>query len=496
MSGEAADELSGDEVRARTGRAAPHLLARLVAVQALGLVGGILLSRTLGPAPFGALAVASAIISSLSFFGDLGLRAAMIQSFAALEEAELRAIFTVRAGLAALTGAAALLAAPAAERAVWGTDSAADLIPPLVLGLVLLEPVRSTCTALLERDLRFGRVATIEVAEVAAYYAVGLHLALTRGGAEALAGGVLARAVVGTGLGLALAAWRPRLTLHVQPARRFLRFGLSWQATQFLLFLNSLVTPVVVGRFVGDAALGFVLWAHGNAGRIMPVFEAVSRVAFPAFARLAASAEVVRRALPRTVHGGLVVACLYEALLVGTGDLLVAVLYGPSWTVGVPLLVAYAAVFPFVTVTILVDVTLLAQGRATLVRNLHALRFVAFLGAALWLTPPYGALGFVAAHVLGTAVHVAADLYVAARGGELPLGTLARVAAAPLVAGLAAVAAARGTVAAATALPPAVGLVLAATAGALAFTAVELALDRPRLFELARDLRVRGGPRG
>lgn len=483
------EKLSSAEVRTRTGRAAPQLLLRLALIQAMGLLGGIALSRLLGPAPFGAIAVVNAIVSSVSFFGDLGLRAAMIQSLAAIEAAELRAIFTVRLLLAIVVGAIAFLLGPTIERAVWGADVATLVMLPLVLGLVL-EPIRSTCTGLLERDVRFGRVATIEVVETAAYYLAALYLSSLGGGVEALAGGVLARALVGTTLGLLLSSWVPRPTLAIGAVRRFLRFGAAWQATQVLLFLNSLVTPLVVGRLLGDAALGLVLWAHGNAGRTMPVFEAISRVALPVYARLEATSEVVRAGISRTVHGGLLVAGLYLALLIGAAEVLVPVLYGPKWVAGIPLLVIYSATFPMVGIAIFLDVGSLARGRATLVRNLHAFKLLIFAGCAFALTPSHGAIGFACASAIGAAALLAAEVVVLRRGGGLSLGLLGDAVVGPASAMIVTIATMRAAIAASpwSAVPT---LALAGAVGVATFASVELLLDRRRMGELVRTVIAR-----
>jgi O-antigen/teichoic acid export membrane protein len=474
-----APALTFREVRTKASRGIKILLVRLGLLQVPTLIVGILLARILEQTPFGVFAIAVAIASMANIMGDLGLSAALLQRHEAIEEDQLRATFTVQALLGLGAGALALLAGPLAERLLWGTSDASSILLPVVLGMIVLPPLRAVPTMVLERELAFGRVTAIELGEHFTYCAVALGLAWQGWGVDSLGLAVLARSAVGLFLAVLLTPWRPRFTTRLAGVRPLLSFGIAHQSGTFVYMLNGLLAPLLVGRFAGASALGFVLWAIGNAERPKPLLEIISRVAFPSYARLRASAEIVQAGLERTVHGGLLATSLYAGLLGGVAPTFVALVYTPVWLPGVPFLYLFLVVSPLVVLTILLDVAFLARGEARTVRNLHGLRFLLSVAFALPATWHFGAAGFVIAHGVAMAGFCLAEILCARR--FVRLGPVLRAACGPLSAGVAAAAVSRGTLLGLASLSPLLSLPLAVVAGGLAFALVEWFFDRERL---------------
>lgn len=474
------------DVRTKASRGVKVLLGRLALIQLPSLAAGIMLTRILEQRPFGVLAMAVSIASMANIMGDLGLGAAILQRHEALEEEELRATFTVQTLLGLGAGALALLAGPRAESLLWGTSDASRILLPVVLGTIILPPLRAVPTAVLERQLAFGRVTAIEVGENFTYFAVALGLAWRGWGVASLGVAVLARSVVGLFLALMLTSWRPRFTTRLAAVRPLLPFGIAQQSGTFVYMLNSLLAPLLIGRFAGASALGLVLWAIGNAERPKPLLEIISRVAFPSYARLRASAEIVQAGLERTIHGCLTAIALYIGLLGGVAPVFVAFVYKPVWLPGVPFLYLFLAVLPLITLTILLDVAFAARGEARIVRNLHGLRFLLAVTFALPATWRFGAAGFVIGHGLAMAGFAFAEVLCARR--FVRLGPVLRAACGPLSAGAVGAIASRGTLVALSGLPPLLSLPLAVTVGAIAFALFEWYFDRERLLRSLRFL--------
>jgi O-antigen/teichoic acid export membrane protein len=471
--------LTYQEVRTRASRGVRILLVRLGLIQVPALIVGILLARILEQTPFGIFAIAVAIAAMANIMGDLGLSAALVQRHEAIEEDQLRATFTVQTLLGLGAGTVALLAGPLVERVLWGTSDTSSVLLPVVLGMIVLPPLRAVPTMVLERQLAFARVTAIELGEHFVYCAVALGLAWRGWGVDALGFAVLARSAVGLFLALLLSPWRPRFTTRLAGVKPLLSFGIAHQTGTFVYMLNNLLAPLLVGRFAGASALGFVLWAVGNADRPKPLLEIISRVAFPSYARLRASAEIVQAGLERTLHGGLLATALYAGLLGGVAPAFVELVYTAVWLPGVPFLYLFLAVSPLVALTILLDVAFLARGEARLVRNLHGLRFLLAVAFALPATWHFGAAGFVAAHGLAMAGFCLAEIFCARR--LVRLGRGLRAACGPLCAGVAAAAASRATLLSLASLSPLLSLPLAVAAGGLAFALVEWFFDRERL---------------
>ena len=467
-----------EAVRSLARRGVRVLLVRLFFVQATSLAVGILLARWLGPAPFGRLAIATAVVSVFNLVGDLGLGAALIRKEGRASDADLSAAFTVQMLAGCCVGTVVMVVGPGFQRLVWESASGRWLLASVVLGTLILGPYRSVATVALERDLRFARISVIEIGEHLVYCAVALALAYRGFGLEALAGALVARTLAGVVLAASLAPWKPRLSLDVARVRPLLGFGVSYQATAVVYLLNSLVAPLLVGRAVGDAGLGLVLWAQGNAERLKPILDVIGRVSFPSYARMGPTAEVLGAGLARTLHGSLLAIGLYGGVLAGTAPLAVSVLYTDRWLPGVPLLYVFLAVFPVAALTILLDVAFLARGDSGLVRNLHLFRALLFWSVAVPATQHWGAIGYALAY--GTSIAGFAVLEIACARRVLPILASLRVALGPILAMVTAVGAGRACMEMAR-LTPVPLLLFSAAAAGLAYLAALLAFDARRV---------------
>jgi PST family polysaccharide transporter len=465
---------------------------RLFLVQALTLPAGILLARQLGPAPFGLLAMANAIMATCALLGDLGLGAALINKRGRLSEVETRAVLTIQLLLAAVVAAVFLFIGATAGHVLFAESFAVSLVLPIVAAHVIA-PFRAIAIVILDRHLLFGRVAVIELVEHLAFYVVALALGRQGLGVFGLAVAILARSLFGATLGTALSPWRPCLTKKLGEVRSLIGFGLAQQSTTILYTLNGLALPVLVGRFAGETALGLTLWAYGNAERPKSVvIDIVARVTFPFYSRLRPSDELLRRGLERALHGSLLLITLYGGLLCGTAPALIPLLYKSAWLPGIPLMYVFSALLPFASTAILLDSLLFARGEARVVRNLHILRLGLLWTLALPTTWMWSANGFAVALALATVCCVVAQVR-SARRFAAPRDLLG-VAKGPFLAGTASAATSRIVIDALGGELSALGVGVAALAGAMAFGLVEGLFDRMHLRAFLRLLTRRGRP--
>src|SRR3989338_10740183 len=72
------------------------LVYRTFSIQVLGFAANVLLTIYLSPSIFGIFFVVSAAIAFLSYFSDIGLAAAIIQTKEAITDEELRTTFTIQ----------------------------------------------------------------------------------------------------------------------------------------------------------------------------------------------------------------------------------------------------------------------------------------------------------------------------------------------------------------------------------------------------------------
>jgi O-antigen/teichoic acid export membrane protein len=193
-----------------------------------------------------------------------------------------------------LAGASALGVVFAAGAVPFGRDGA---VVAMMLVTLPLSTLRLPQTIVLERDLRFRTIATVDVIELLAQYVFALATLAAGAGVWGLAGSVVVRGLAGAVAMVRLSplGWvRPRgAWAEVRP---LLRFGVRFQAAIGVGVARDQVLNAGIAAIGGLGTLG--VWAL--AFRVMQVplllFTTLYRVSYPAMAKLLAADGIpVRR---------------------------------------------------------------------------------------------------------------------------------------------------------------------------------------------------------
>jgi lipopolysaccharide exporter len=286
----------------------------------------VALARLLTPADYGLFAIALAVQLVGQRAAELGLPAALIQ----MEDTPSERLQSAVAGVVLLTSS--LLAA--------AVLIAAFVVAPALGGSRTLEVVAIACCAipfyagraipmvLMERELKFGRVAIVETADTLAFNGFALVAALAGLGAFSLAGAVPVGGIAGAITAWALQPFARRPHIDIDPVRPLAAFGLRVSVLQGVYLLKELGFIGVLAGIGGTPLAGF----YGMAKRLfsfpIALTSAVGRVSFPALSREAdqrpaRAAQIV--ALTALVAG------LPLALVAGAIQPLISVLLGDEW---------------------------------------------------------------------------------------------------------------------------------------------------------------------
>jgi O-antigen/teichoic acid export membrane protein len=276
------------------------------------------------------------VSSFVLVFSDVALGAALVQR-QELSEDDRSTVFWTSVGVGAFfTAVGVALAGPAAR--FYGVPAVRPLLAALSLGF-LVNALATTQEALLVRELRFRQLEVRMMLGTAGGAVVGITLAALGFGAWALIGQQLAIGAVSTTLLWLVSPWKPRLSFSLASLRKLGGFSGNVFAQRVLFYLHRNADNLLVGRFLGAAALG----AYALAYNVMLVpFSRlggpVQEVLFPAFARLqdqpARIAEIWVRA---TRLVGAVTVPALAGLVVVAPDF-VRVVLGARWHQVVPVL--------------------------------------------------------------------------------------------------------------------------------------------------------------
>lgn len=312
------------------------LVSRTLGLQLLTVGVTLVLARLLSPADYGLFALASAVQGLAQVVSGAGLSAALIRQPQDPSPRQQRAVsgFLFSTGLcfSAATAVVAFAGLPA-----LGIGDESIEVVAVTAAAVPLYAFRTVPMVMLERHLRFGRVAVVETAETLSFNAFALAGALAGFGAYSLAGAVPVAAAAGLLTARALQPGPLGLRLDLPAIRPLAHFGLRASALQATTLARGLAFVALVTAVGGTSMAGF----YGMTMRLfafpIALASAVQRVSFPALSR---SPEERPRRAARAAALSATLASLALALLAGASDTLVTVLLGERWLPTVDLLLA------------------------------------------------------------------------------------------------------------------------------------------------------------
>jgi O-antigen/teichoic acid export membrane protein len=337
-------------------RRTTHGAVVMVTGQALNFVlrtgSMVIMARLLTPRDFGLVGMVAAVTGFLGLFRDLGLSMATIQR-ASITHAQTSTLFWINVlagGVLALACAAlapALAAFYGEPRLVWVT---------VALGTsFLFNGSAAQHRAMLQRDMRFLALVTIDIAAVVSNLAVGIAMALAGTGYWALVVSVISAQAVST-----MGAWLATRWLPGRPHRRcgirsMLMYGGAITVTNILAYIAYNADKVLLGRFWGAVPLGI----YGRAYQLINLptenlYTTIGQVAFPALSRVQSEPSRLRNyfltgySLFLTLVLPITMACMWFP------EDIIHVFLGAKWheAAGIfrllaPTILAFALVHPF-----------------------------------------------------------------------------------------------------------------------------------------------------
>ncbi len=390
--------------------------------QAIILATFLVLARLTTPLAFGQYAEAAVLVGVGLLFTESGMLAALIQRRDRIEEAANTALLaTLASGIA--VSLLALAVAPLIG--LFFRSDTVGAVAAAISGQLFLRSATVVPNAMLERRLAFLRRTVVEPLAAVAFAAAAI-IAIANGlGVWGLVIGNYVQIGVDAAATWALARWRPRPGLaSFGMWRELVRFGRHVIAAGVVQRAGEQVDRVLVGRFVGTAALGQYQYALRLA---MAPFEATLAVAahvlFPAFARISHDRDRLSSAYLRSLRWVMVVSMPASLILFPLGEPLAVILFGEVWR---PAGQALMAMCLFAAGNSLLSICLegaKAYGRPAVLARVHLVMMGATAAAMLALLP-LGLDGVAAGLSVGAVVGGAYAAFAFSRTVAMPLGRI------------------------------------------------------------------------
>lgn len=400
-------------------------LAMRQAISLLIHLGGVLLmTRTIGPQAYGIYAAALGLYTYLFLVSQLGLSVSLIRREAEVTTQEYDQAFSLLLVLGAAGVSVALLGLPLA----YGWIRLAGLLP-IARAMFLVLPVQLLALvplARLERALDYRRVAMAELMGYVAYYVVALPLAFRGLGPWAPVAGYWTQQATVSTLLFRSARYQPRFYWDRALARQMIGYGLGYSSATWIWQLRDLVNPLVVGRYAGASAVGYVALAVRLVDALSFIKTAAWRLSIAVFARLQTDSVRLLSAIGEGMQ--LQILALGPILVVFglAAPWIIAGLFGDKW---VPMITLY----PFIALSYLTNAvfnfhssTLLVLRRTWQVAAFHLAHLTLFAGSALVLVPRIGLVGYGWAEVVALLSYGVLHAHVARYVGMPSYGFVGR----------------------------------------------------------------------
>lgn len=307
-------------------------------IAVLKLVQLIVLARILAPDSFGVMTMAAVVMGLLGHLAEIGGGAVVVHR-QSLSARELNALFWV--GLT--IGAVAMLLVIVTSSAIAHHFSEPRLVAVLwVMSCTLVvNSIGLPYRSLLERDLAFRTVATIELLGVLIGVTVAVSMAYLGIGLMSLAWGLLSTSIVNASLYVISGwrRWRPQMAFSTQSLAPNFAFGANLSGQRLLNYVTANTDYFLIGTFLGSEALGFYSVAYNLANLPSSHVNALlGRVSYPALARMQEDVSRMRTGYLKLQEiSGLVNAPLLVGLA-ALANVVIPVALGDSWQPAVPLL--------------------------------------------------------------------------------------------------------------------------------------------------------------
>jgi PST family polysaccharide transporter len=411
---------NGDSIRSKVLRGGAFLAGRQAVGMILSLAGILLVTRVIGPGQYGLYAVAMGIVFYACALGTWGLDVYLLRGSERLEKKEFDQAFTLLLciSLAFLAGLSILSPLIASFVKIEGVHRLVLFLAAAIPFNLLALPA----VVKLDRDLNFKQVAINELVSQASMYAVAIPLAFAGFGAWAPATGYLTQQIVLLVLSYWSAGYWPSLHWEGSLVLQMLKYGLSYSSSTWVWQLRSLVNPIVVGRFAGAEAVGYVAVSIRFVQVLSFAKDATWRIAMASLAKMRGNRGRLRNSISEGMRLQALAVGLPLAAFALAGPFLVPLGMGHNWA---PAMV----VFPFIALSYLSNAmfnlhcsVLYLLDKNNQVTVFHIVHIILFAGSAAFLVPQLGIRGYGWAEVIALLSYPVIHAYLVRQVGSPSYG--------------------------------------------------------------------------
>jgi O-antigen/teichoic acid export membrane protein len=305
----------------------------------------MVLARLLDPKDFGLVSMVTAFTGVLNLFRDFGLSAAAVQR-ATITDEQISTLFWINILVGGTLGLLLLAMSPVV--ATFYHEPRLTWITAVLATGFFFNAAGVQHSALLQRQMRFTALATIDVLSLVTSVAVGMGMVLRGYGYWSLVGMTVTLPLVSTICMWLATGWVPGMPRKQVGIRSMMRFGGTITLNSLVVYIAYNLEKVLLGRFWGAEALGI----YGRSYQLINIpadnmNSAVGGVAFSALSRLQDDPGRLKSYFMKGYALVLTITLPVTMAVALFSDDIIGVLLGPKWKDA-------AAIFRLLAPTILI----------------------------------------------------------------------------------------------------------------------------------------------
>ena len=311
----------------------------------------IYIIRILNPADYGLMGMASILIGLAALFNELGVIPALIQS-RHLDEYVIKQLFGFVITSTIFIFCVLFVAAPLFS--TFFDEPRLTSVTRALAVTMVIGGVSAVPNALLERSLQFKGLSVVEFSAMALGSGTTLVLAIRGFGVWSLVIGNIVTTTAKTIGVLVVSRFHLSPIFRLRGLRSMFVFGANITGQRVLWYVNSSADVLLVGKLLGDQALGVYSVAFQLATLpVSKMFGIVNRVAFPAYARIQGDNRQARDYFITSVKLSWLLFCPVLWGMSSVSHEFVQVFMGGNWAEASIVLTLIPLVVPFRVISLL-----------------------------------------------------------------------------------------------------------------------------------------------
>ena len=289
-----------EQIKNKTTTSIIFLTIRNLGIQAVSMLGFFILTILLGTGEIGLFAIVAESVSILGYFSDVGLAPALIQQRATPTLKQLRTTFFIQQLLVVIALIIVAIIYPKISQS--HSYGAKELWITMSLCYAFFTAsIKTIPSILLERELNFKLLSTIDIIENLSFYIVAVIFATLGFGGYSYAIATFVRSTLGVIMIYSQSWWPVGFSLSLDTTKSLFKYGIPFQLNSFIAMAKDRMSNILVASMIGRDSFGLLAWAQKGPRIPLNFMDAIMKVTFPTFARIQDEPGLLKKSISRSL---------------------------------------------------------------------------------------------------------------------------------------------------------------------------------------------------